>query len=357
MRFQMQCRVVTWLPALVLLAGGCSADRAVGPPSASRSWRGPKPLADPIRLTVPTYDGSGQAVEPDVLYFATGWNGWAYWMVMAPYPFGNGRMENPSIVVSQDGRRWVVPPKGRNPLVGAPPVGINSDPSLLYDPTHDRLVVSYREVSNGLNLIKAVSSTDGVTWSAPRTLFSVPQHRAVGQALTMRDGTHPIAWYVNSGAAGCRAWRSQVERRVGADPAAVGPSGSITDWSPPHAIALTQSGFVIWHISVAYVAETREYWAVYAAYRPVDSCGRCELFFARSRDGDVWITYPGPFLRTGFSIWSEASLYRAGFVFTPGSGILTVWLSARSRQGEWSLGLVQYRFSDFIRALESAGTI
>lgn len=343
--------IVTSL-VITLISGGCSADRVAAPLPGSLSSAVPKPLADPVRLTVPTYDGSGQAVEPDVLHFAAPWHGWTYWMVMAPYPGGNGHMENPSILVSQDGHRWVVPPGVTNPLVEPPIDGINSDPALLYDQATDRLAITYREVSGGLNHIKGISSSDGITWSSPRTLFRVPQHGAVGQALTMSDGVHPVAWYVNSGPEGCAARSSQVERRVGTGPAAVGPSASHIDWSAPQAVTLTQPGFVIWHLDVVYIAERHEYWAVYPAYRPADGCGKCELFFARSPDGKVWTTYPGPFLRRSFSNWSEASLYRASALFAPSSDQLTVWLSARSKSGEWSLGLVQYRFTDFIRSLE-----
>lgn len=145
-----------------------------------------------------------------------------------------------------------------NPLVRPPVDGINSDPALLYDQASDRLVITYREVSGGLNHIKGLA-------------------RATGS----RGAAH----------APCSASHS------------TGP------W--------------------------------------VKLC--CSL--ARSPDGEVWTTYPGPFLRRGFSNWSEASLYRSSALFTPSSDHLTVWLSARSKSGEWSLGLVQYRFTDFIRSL------
>ncbi len=342
--------IVTWLPALVIILAGCSADRIAAPPQMT--WQPPKPLADPIHLIVPTYDGSGQAVEPDVVYFTAPWHGWEFWMVMAPYPYGDDAKENPSILVSHDGVNWSVPPGVTNPLVQPPTDGINSDPELLYDRGNDRLVVSYRVVRTDLNVIKGISSSDGVAWSTPRTFFRVPSHGAVGQSLTMRDGVNLTAWYVNSGRAGCSAHSSTVERRVAAAATTIGVAGTTTDWSAPHDVALTQRGFVIWHVDVAYVPEVQEYWAVYAAYRPEDGCGKCELFLAQSRDGKVWTTYPGPFLVTGTTNWSDASLYRASFLFTPSSDQLTVWFSARSKLGVWSLGLVKYRFTDFISALQ-----
>ena len=353
--FPMYRSGIAWMSAAALLVGGCTTDR-IAAPDAGAVPALPRPLADPARLIVPTYDGSGQAVEPDVLYFATAWHGWTYWMVMAPYPAGDGRMENPSILVSQNGRQWVVPPGVSNPIVGPPANGINSDPTLLYDRRSDRLVVSYREVSGGLNSINGTSSPDGISWSPPRRFFSAAQHNIVGQTLTMRDGVRPVAWSVNSGPSGCSSRSSRLERRVGTGVAAVGPAATRASWSPPSVVALSQPGFVIWHINIVYVPEKQEYWAVYAAYRPADGCGKCELFFARSSDGETWRTYSGPFLRTGFSGWSDASLYAASLVFNSSSDRLTVWFSARSRTDVWSLGIVEYPFADFLRTMQTRRT-
>ena len=69
------------------------------------------------KLNIPTYDGSGQGVHPDVYYNANGWNGYRYWMAVTPYPGGNAAYENPSIVVSNDNVNWIVPPGLSNPIV------------------------------------------------------------------------------------------------------------------------------------------------------------------------------------------------------------------------------------------------
>ena len=71
-------------------------------------------------LTIPTYDGSNQLTHPKVLYFANGWHGYHYWMSMTPYPYTMDRYENPSIVVSNDGEKWVVPIGLKNPISGLP---------------------------------------------------------------------------------------------------------------------------------------------------------------------------------------------------------------------------------------------
>src|SRR5579863_975337 len=57
----------------------------------------PVPLANAQSpLTTPTYDGSGQAVEPTIIFFDTPWHGFSYWMAYSPYPNGDPTKENPS---------------------------------------------------------------------------------------------------------------------------------------------------------------------------------------------------------------------------------------------------------------------
>ena len=69
-----------------------------------------QPLANaPSPQVTPTYDGSGEAVHPDVVLFANGWRGWEYWLVMTPYPSDDTGKENPSILVSHDGASWQEP--------------------------------------------------------------------------------------------------------------------------------------------------------------------------------------------------------------------------------------------------------
>lgn len=74
----------------------------------------------------PTYDGSGQAVHPSLVYFRDGWgndrarNNWRYWLVMTPFPNKKERYENPSILVSNEGVKWRVPPGLKNPIEKEP---------------------------------------------------------------------------------------------------------------------------------------------------------------------------------------------------------------------------------------------
>src|SRR5690625_2444810 len=70
----------------------------------------------PLPIPIPTYEGSGQTVHPDALYFPNRWNGYRYWMVHTPYPNTDDKYENPSIAVSNDGITWVDVPGLTNPI-------------------------------------------------------------------------------------------------------------------------------------------------------------------------------------------------------------------------------------------------
>ncbi|WP_104384322.1 hypothetical protein [Sphingobacterium sp. HMA12] len=74
-------------------------------------------------------DISGQNASychPDVAYFPQGFNGYKYWMVFTPY-FGiigadrtASLYENPSVVVSNDGKEWITPAGLTNPIQRRP---------------------------------------------------------------------------------------------------------------------------------------------------------------------------------------------------------------------------------------------
>ena len=133
----------------------------------------------PAPCVTPTYDGSGQAIHPSVVYFPAGWRGWRYWMAMTPYTGTSSAVENPSILVSQDGETWEVPAGLTNPIVPrpTPPGGVNgynSDVELVW--ADGVLYCVYRStVDNlGIDTIRVISSSDGVTWGGDTLLLTSP---------------------------------------------------------------------------------------------------------------------------------------------------------------------------------------
>jgi len=53
---------------------------------------------------IETYDGSGQAVHPDIVYYGN-----KYWLAVTPYPYGMEEYENPCIYQGDDLNNLIVP--------------------------------------------------------------------------------------------------------------------------------------------------------------------------------------------------------------------------------------------------------
>ena len=87
-----------------------------------------------FRLDIPTYDGSGQAVHPSLLVQddVTSAGSPRFVMAFTPYTDTDDRVENPSVVVSDDGLNFREEKLGLNPLVPAPEKDHNDDPDLFY---------------------------------------------------------------------------------------------------------------------------------------------------------------------------------------------------------------------------------
>ena len=86
------------------------------------------PLEKFFRLDIPTYDGSGQGVHPSLLVQDGGSP--QFVLSFTPYTDTDDRVENPSVVVSDDGIHFREEKPGLNPLVPAPEKDHNDDPDL-----------------------------------------------------------------------------------------------------------------------------------------------------------------------------------------------------------------------------------
>ena len=313
----------------------------------------PTLVEEPIQLTVPTYERSGEVVHPDVVEFPNAWNGRKYWFTVTPYPKNDALLENPSILMSHDGQELETPAGLSNPIV--PHSGgvkdYNSDPELVYDPASQQMLLFYRFVDKKTNTIYVTSSKDGVHWQAEPKVFWVRAHAAVSPTVTPQIGpTRPTMWYIDTGKPGCHAKSSRVMVRYSAN-------GRLTggDWTKPVATDLKQPGYVVWHMKVRYIESKGEYWALYAAFPegPV-GCDIDDLFFARSTDGVHWQTFPQPLIRHEDRAWTGAAVYRSTFLYDTDSDQLRVWFSARGTDAKWRLGLARYRYSSLLGTLSDS---
>ena len=128
------------------------------------------PLGKLFRLDIPTYDGSGQAVHPSLLVQdarTSGGNpvadGPRFVLAFTPYTDTDDRVENPSIVVSDDGLNFREEKPGLNPLVPAPEKDHNDDPDLFY--SNGKYCILYLETMRPeKQSLILLESTDRIHW-------------------------------------------------------------------------------------------------------------------------------------------------------------------------------------------------
>ena len=290
------------------------------------------PFDQLIPLDFATYDGSRQVVHPDYAATPGGTFGRPDHLAITPYPFGNASYENPSFF--EAGRRdlWELGAGVPNPVV-LPDVGYLSDPDLVYVPDLDELWLYYRQVTAD-NIVLAVRSRDGRTWTPPMEVTRAPNHRIVSPSVVRRAAGDWWMFAVNAGASGCGAATTTVEVRRSAD-------GVI--WGDPVTADLTQPGFWPWHIDVQWIPSRSEFWAVYNA-KTEGGCTTPAVFIARSGDGLAWKVVPQVVLAKGAIPTLQDIVYRTTFEFEPLTDAITFWYSgARYESGRYRWGAAVQR--------------
>jgi len=289
-------------------------------------------------LTTPTYDGSEQVVHPDVVYVPGGWNGYAYWMVMTPYPDTNDDYENPSILVSSDGLTWEVPDGLTNPLVDAPAAGHNADTDMLL--VGDTLMVYYAETvgygPEDFVHFNVLTSTNGIDWDGPETVLSFllgSDGYGLSPTVLYEAGTFYM-WYVRS--AGCTDNTSSVYLRTSTDG---------LDWGAEQPVTLTHPGQVVWHPDVQWNGSS--YVMLYAAYPENKNCAATSLYYAESTDREEWTVTTTPVLTPNPLGWDSSAIYRSTLLVD--DAFLRIWYSAQSGL-EWRVGYTEGDLDDFLAA-------
>jgi len=265
-------------------------------------------------LTIPTYDGSGQAIHPDVIDFGSGntWNGYRYWMGMTPYTGGDNTTENPSIVVSTDGITWIVPPGLTNPVV--PYLGsalYNADTDIIMVGSTMWMIYKYVSVAGTTDQIKYLTSTDGITWSAQTVLLSGVHDFCLSPAV-IYDGSLYHMYSING------VGTNTFERRTAS--AMAGP------WSAPATI--TGAAFEPWHVNVIRDSDGTLY-----AVMTIETS--YYMHFGWSRDnGASWSWSTNPILTNVASGgWPDGNVYRSSIVRTANG--FDLWYSGKTAANVW----------------------
>ncbi|MDD5614305.1 MAG: hypothetical protein PHQ54_04460 [Candidatus Omnitrophica bacterium] len=277
-------------------------------------------------LRTPTYDGSGQAVHPDIVYFPEGWQGYKYWMAFTPYPFGKRAYENPSILVSQDGYSWEVPPGLKNPIVGSISRGYHADPDLLYNQDTEELWLYFMRFRDNQSYLYRVRSGDGINWSGPELILQEPSFGMLSPSVIYQGGLYRL-WYVDSGRAGINSGYTEVKYRTSDDG---------VNWSQPQKVSVDLQGHQVWHLEVSYIPSAGEFWMFFPGFKEGHVANHTDLFFARATGPLEWMVSPQPVLtRSAGKTWDNTRIYQASFLYDEDSKEIRLWYSAAQRV--WTL--------------------
>lgn len=338
----------------------------------------PLPHGQPCAISTP--DGSNECTHPSVIdsYHVLGrpWCGHRYWMAFTPYP-GNDprrfRLENPSIVASDDLEHWAVPKGVRNPLVGSPGAidfarsvaldvptrlfllqvrGIltgrsyNADPALYLSRRGVMYLAHVRSLKGGSHdELIVIESSDG--WRSidrrrvvARTYREDRSHEINVPSIVEaeRAGVHLFYGYVPLGGDGRpRFDRAGIRRRSGLDFDSLGPATNLRIHLPP--------GRRLWHHEVRRVSGGK---LICLGTCTPDVGPTCEMTWPPSLslywgeiDDDTVEFDRRPLLEAARDGWDSQCIYKPSFlVERDGSGAtLHLWYSAQdARTRAWRIG-------------------
>lgn len=279
------------------------------------------------KLDIPTYDGSGQAVHPDVLNIPGGFGAdkWEYWMAFTPYPNTNDRLENPSILASHDGINWETPGALVNPVIPAPAntADYNSDPDLVF--YNNQLYLFYRETKESVTPVEQriylVTSNNGEDWGVPtEVLFGTGATDGLMSPAAIYDSGFKL-WIVDG-------W-GNLTKRTSTD--------GIT-WTDP--VDCTTTGMPIgrdyWHINVVKNGNRLD---MLLTSSTGAGGADARMQYAYSYDDGLTWTTGDPVIQQTYNF--ESALQYRGSMVQRDTYLYDVYYSAQSSDGTWSIALMR----------------
>lgn len=295
-------------------------------------------------LTIPTPDATGNATHPDVVYVPAGWNGWQYWMAMTPYHATNATLENPCILVSSDGFTWQVPAGGSNPVVPAPSGATtsgppnNSDTDLVFSPDGATLWLLYRVYSATADIVYAMSSTNGTSWTTPVEIFRTGTTACLSPAI-LWDATNSryVIYSVND----TNVNAPTIERRT-----ATTVTGT---WSAPTTVTATFPSptydLGAWHLDASWRGSKIDL-IISTGAKDTASTGQRYLRWAASTDGLNFTVGKYPMLMPTGTRFDNTQIYRtAGFPSDDGTA-MRLWYASQGATADWDIAYTTVPMTD-----------
>ncbi len=316
----------------------------------------------------PTYDNTGQATHPGVVYFPDGfYNGMDtnyFYMAMTPYAYDNGNIENPSIIASQNGYTFYEEDSLRNiygtlgnPLVNQP-TGSNAhndDADLFWNDATDEFLLYYLEThkydSPRHQDLVLLRSDDGLDWDTSTSitwdLQASPADIFIVSPSLVRKDTLNYLFYVNTSAS-----PDEVEYLVTTDSTAF--DSTTWDKDSTNDISIDwPDDFVPWHLSVFDGGDGRFY-MLCNGHDPSGFYVDHVLYLATSKNLTDWDVIPTPLLDSSAAVFAGdvSAVYRSTGHINYDMDKLVVWFSWRSQpaptRGNWHTGVQTFALSDWI---------
>jgi len=265
-----------------------------------------------LRCRIPTYDGSGQAVHPSVLYIPGGFAGYTYWMAMTPYPWGQSGYENPSIVASNDGITWIVPTGITNPIEPKPKTGHNYDPELVYDGS--QLICYYFSQAFG----PCYRTIQPNMFVGPRHLFKEVGIGGSAVGLVRRAANDWIMW-VSTG--------NTIRRFLSSD--------GVTFYDDGQVNLSNYAKWVPWHTSVFKDGDTYRF--LVAMYPVGSNNGITSLWYGSIGNPRDNISNIRLVVSPGLG-WTNGQIYRSCMIKI--ADTYKVYISARDKNLKWNIGYI-----------------
>ncbi|PID26872.1 MAG: hypothetical protein CR982_08080 [Candidatus Cloacimonadota bacterium] len=266
-------------------------------------------------LDIKTYDGSGQAVHPDIFTEDN-----KIYLAFTPFKYSDNKLENPSLLISSNGEDFHGIEGLSNPIV--PPLsgkGYNNDPDIFKK--GDKYCIIYNETYIGnYQLLNLLESKDLVNWSKSTidTINLKLENIKVSPAFAKNDSL--FLFEVEASEKNRVVYRN------------IKNSFSLSPYS--EAIFNRDLDFEPWHIDVI---EGSSYHYMIISGISIDFNYQ-DLYIARSEDLKHWEIASNPILEANCLMDNSRKLYRSSGYFEKGS--LHLYISLETYDNEW---LIAYK--------------
>lgn len=287
----------------------------------------------PTVLTTPTYDGSGQAVHPSVVYISESFAGYKYWMGITPYPGGNDDYENPSILASNDGVTWAVPDGITNPLAPKPSHH-NSDCCLVWDASISTLYLYYVEMLTDIThtIYRFAITEDPLTVSTKVQCLQSSSY--LFAPAVVKNGTNDWVMWVFDGA-------NKLHRYISADGVSWSSDTIVGIYNQSNGLA-TSLTLVSWHLSVT--KRDDRYLFFICAYPAGGNNAQTDLYWAYADSIDSPIWFDTTAILNEFTGWGNRQVYLSCMT-TMENGTNRLYISAATTNPYWRTGYADISLS------------